>query len=152
MSTIAEIKSTGTKYGNYLTEKDSWTSVENNIFRSFDWTQSSFLDYRNPCSNVQDGDIQSVKYIEIDKLINFNYTLSKPIKVRIIKNLRGEVIGDIKELELYSFGNDEFEVLRELNEELTDLFEDLRDIGDDNLGKLPKKWRSILEKHISKPQ
>ena len=152
MSTIAEIKSTGTKNGNYLPEKDSWTSVENNIFRPFDWTQSSFLDYRSPCSNAQDGDIQSVKYTEIDKLINFNYALSKPIKVRIIKNLRGEVIADIKELELYSFGNDEFEVLRELNEELTDLFEDLRDIGDDNLGKLPKKWRSILEKHISRPQ
>ena len=151
MNTIAEIKSTGTKNGNYLIAKGSWTSVKNNIFSSFDWTQTSFSNYISPFSNVQDGDIQSVRYTQIDRLINFNYTLSKPIKVKIIKNLDGEVIGDIEELELYSFGNDEFEVLRELNEELTDLFEDLRDIGDDNLGKLPKKWKHILEKYISKP-
>jgi len=148
MITIAEIKSTGTRNGNYLPEKDSWTSVENNVFWSFDWTQSSFLDYRSPCSNVKDGDIQSVEYTQIDKLINFNYTLSKPIKVRIIKNLRGEVIGDIEELELYSFGNDEFEVLRELNEELTDLFEDLINVEDQNLGKIPRKWKATLKKYL----
>ncbi len=85
----------------------------------------------------------------IDTLINFNYELRNPIKVKIIKDTSG-VIGDIEELELYSFGNNEFEVLRELNEELTVLFEDLIEIEDKNLGDFPKKWKSILNRYIKK--
>lgn len=148
MSIIAISKSTGTRNGNYLPAKDSWTSVEKNIFLSLNWTQSSFFNYMSPYSNLQDGDIQSVRYTQIYKLINFNYTLRKPIKVKIIKNFNGEVIGDIEELELYSFGNDEFEVLRELNEELTDLFEDLINVEDQNLGKIPRKWKATLKKYL----
>lgn len=85
----------------------------------------------------------------IDALINFNYTLEKPIKVKIIKSTSG-VIGDIEELELYSFGKNEFEVLRELNEELVSLFEDLIEMEDKNLGKHPKKWKSILNQYIKR--
>ncbi len=58
------------------------------------------------------------------------------------------VIGDIEELELYSYGDSQFEVLRELNEELVSLFEDLIGMEDRNLGKYPKKWKSILNKYI----
>lgn len=86
---------------------------------------------------------------EIDTLINFNYTLIKPIKVKIIKNTSG-VIGDIEELELYSYGDNEFEVLRELNEEVVSLFEDLIEMEDKNLGKYPKKWKSILNQYIKR--
>jgi hypothetical protein len=149
MNTIAEIKSSETSQNIFVTNKPSWSSIESNALYLFNWTQTSLLDYTNLHGVVKDEDIQSVEYTQIDKLINFNYTLRKPIKVRIIKNLSGEVIGDIEELELYSFGNNEFEVLREINEELTDLFEDLRDVGDDNLGKFPKKWKAILKKYIN---
>ena len=69
-------------------------------------------------------DLKIVEQTTIDTLINFNYTLRKPIKVKIIKDTSG-VIGDIEELELYSYGDNEFEVLRELNEEVVSLFEDL---------------------------
>lgn len=92
-------------------------------------------------------EFEIVNQTEIDTLINFNYTLKKPIKVKITKNTSG-VIGDIEELELYSFGNSEFEVLRELNEEVVFLFEDLIEMEDRNLGKYPKKWKSILNKYI----
>jgi hypothetical protein len=145
MNTVAEIKSSGTKQ-KFILVKTSRTPKERNVFRSFTWTQTSMPDWLF----VKGGDIQDIRYTHINKLINFNYTLRKPIKVKIIKNLSGEVIGDIEELELYSFGDDEFEVLRELNEELTDLFEDLLDIADKNLGEFPQKWKSILQKYINK--
>ena len=93
---------------------------------------------------------ENMKYIEINNLINFNYSLKRPIEVKIITNIFGEVIGDIEELELYSFGNDEFEVLRELNEDLTDLFEELINLRNENLGKYPKKWKKLLKKYIGK--
>lgn len=85
----------------------------------------------------------------IDTLINFNYELRNPIKVKIIKSTSG-VIGDIEELELYSFGDSEFEVLRELNEEVVSLFEDLIEMKNKNLGKYPRKWKSILNQYIKR--
>ncbi|MFV1976190.1 MAG: hypothetical protein ACC651_10610 [Candidatus Scalindua sp.] len=85
----------------------------------------------------------------IDTLINFNYELKTPIKVKIIKDTNG-IVGDIEELELYSFGDSEFEVLRELNEEVVSLFEDLIKMEDKNLGKYPKKWKSILNQYVKR--
>ena len=55
---------------------------------------------------------------------------------------------NIEELEVYSYGDSEFEVLRELNEELVSLFEDLIGMEDKKLGKHPRKWKSILNKYI----
>lgn len=109
-------------------------------------TQSSRLNYKIIPQNYNKK-LELIKSIAIDTLINFNYTLKKPIEVKIINNING-VTGDIEELELYSFGDNEFEVLRELNEELVDLFEYLIGIENKNLGKFPKKWKSILKKYI----
>ena len=89
------------------------------------------------------------EFVEIKTLIDSGYELIKPIKVKIIKN-NNEVIGDIEELEIYSFGESEFEVLRDLNEEITDLFDDLIKLNDKNLGKYPRKWKAILKKYIRK--
>jgi hypothetical protein len=121
----------------------------NTNFLFFDHaTQSSRLNYASQALNYG-KEFETIEQTTIDTLINFNYTLKKPIKVKIIKSTSG-VIGDIEELELYSFGNNEFEVLRELNEELVTFFEDLIEIGDKNLGKFPKKWKSILSRYIKK--
>ncbi len=99
--------------------------------------------------NTYRQELEIVNQTTIDTLINFNYTLKKPIKVKIIKSTSG-IIGDIEELELYSFGDSEFEVLRELNEEVVSLFEDLIEMEDKNLGKYPKKWKSILNQYIKR--
>lgn len=111
-------------------------------------SQSSNLNYVNKALNYG-KELKIVEQTTIDTLINFNYTLKKPIKVKIIKSTSG-VIGDIEELELYSFGDSEFEVLRELNEEVVSLFEDLTEIGNKNLGKYPRKWKSILNQYIKR--
>ena len=101
--------------------------------------------------NINKGkkNVIHTEFIEIKTLIDSGYELIKPIKVKIIKN-NNEVIGDIEELEIYSFGENEFEVLRELNEEITDLFDDIIKLNEKNLGKYPKKWKAILKKYIRK--
>jgi hypothetical protein len=151
MSPLAACKSTTTEQ---QFKEDAalspYDGLKYTVFLFFDnsTTQSSILNYDNP-TLICDKEVEIVRYTTIDTLINFNYTLKKPIEVKIIEDISG-VIGDIEELELYSFGNNEFEVLRELNEELTVLFEDLIEIEDKNLGDFPKKWKSILNRYIKK--
>jgi len=87
--------------------------------------------------------------IQIDTLINFKYSLKKPITIKIKREIF-EYIGDIPELEIYSFGKNKFEVLRAINEEITELFEELTEIPDNKLGKYPKKWKKILKDYIQK--
>ena len=90
---------------------------------------------------------ETIKFDTINTLINFKYDLIKNIPVKL-KRTNGEVIGEIEELEIYAFGRDEFEVLREINEDVTDLFEELIETEDKKLGKFPKKWKNILQKYI----
>ncbi len=90
-----------------------------------------------------------VSYTKIDTLINFNYRLKKPFKVKITKS-EDEVLGEIEELELYSFGDNEFEILRELNQNLTEMYEYLSSKKDVNLGKFPLSWKRILLSNIIK--
>lgn len=42
----------------------------------------------------------------------------------------------------------DFEVLREINQDLTDLFDELTSLTNEQLGKKPKKWKNILSTHI----
>ncbi|MCG2713073.1 MAG: hypothetical protein L6416_12235 [Candidatus Omnitrophica bacterium] len=92
---------------------------------------------------------EAVLYTKIDTLINFNYKLKIPFEVKITKQ-RGEVIGEIVELELYAFGSNEFEVLRELNQDLTEMCKYLSSKKNENLGKFPLQWKRILLSHIVK--
>ncbi len=126
------------------------TPVGSDTFTSFNCnSQSSVLNYVDLKQNYSMKDSENINYTKIETLINFKYSLKKPINVKLIKNINGDVIGDIEDLELYSFGKDEFEVLRELNEELTSLFEDLVDIDNKNLGEYPKKWKRILKNYLN---
>jgi predicted RNase H-like HicB family nuclease len=83
----------------------------------------------------------------INELINFKYSLRKPIKVTIEWE-NGEYLADIEDLEIYSFGKTKDEVLREVNQELTELFEELLTINENNIGQHPKKWKKILSEYI----
>lgn len=94
---------------------------------------------------------QSSEYhVEVETLMNFNYELKKPIDVVITRQLDGSLVGEIKELELYSFEDSEAAIMRDLNEDLTELFEDLLAIENSKLGKSPAKWKAILQKYIRK--
>lgn len=87
--------------------------------------------------------------LTIKKLINFNYELNKPIIVNV-EYINKEYCGSIDELEIYVYAEDEAEMLREINEELTDLFNFIVDNPKYKLGKKPKRWKKILLEYISK--
>lgn len=132
-----------------LLEDDVWENVNIPTATSGSNTYGIALGESTSIFPNASGNIiqRSEKETYINTLINFNYELKKPIPVRLIRE-GNDIIGDIKDLELYSFGNDEFEVLKELNEEITELFEMLINIEDSNLGKFPKSWKSILTRYI----
>jgi hypothetical protein len=144
MSKGVELKSSATEQ-EFVSVKHNWKSAESNVLCVSLWTQTNMT--INGLLGYESS--PDIKYTQIYQLINFKYSLKKPITVKLIKTSRGEVIGDIEELELYSFGDNEFDVLRELNEELTDLFEDLLSISDGDLGKFPRKWKSLLKEYIA---
>jgi len=99
-------------------------------------------------NGFNDSDINE-ENLQINTLINFKYYLKKPINVKI-KRDKYEYIGDVPELGIYSFGFNKFEVLREINEEITDLFDEIVNIPDNKLGRCPKKWKKILKDYIQK--
>ncbi|MBU1087988.1 MAG: hypothetical protein KKD05_10810 [Candidatus Omnitrophica bacterium] len=114
-----------------------------NIPFLFSASSEVFIEGENRCINETD-----ILYTKIDTLINFNYKLKRAFEVKITKT-GDEVLGEIEELELYSFGNNEFETLRELNQNLTEMYEYLSSKNDANLGKFPLNWKRILSSHIS---
>ncbi len=72
-----------------------------------------------------------------------NYRLKKPIDA-IIKFYPNEVLAVIPDLEIVGEGNNEIEALNDLKLELIDLFDDLKDIPENKLGKYPKSWKKII--------
>jgi len=85
--------------------------------------------------------------VPVKELINFKYQLKKPLEI-ILEYENGEWLGYIEALNLYEWGKDEFEVLRQLNEDLTDLFNSVVESKEYSLGLVPSKWKTILEDHI----
>jgi len=116
------------------------------LFFKNDALNTSFFIFRGLNYSSTDNLKETEK---IDTLINFNYKLKKPITIYMKMN-KYEYFGEIPDLELYSYGSTKFEVLREINEELTDLFEKIVNIDDKMLGKYPKKWKNILLEYITK--
>lgn len=81
--------------------------------------------------------------IKINDLLIENYRLKRPIEA-ILKFYPDEVLAVIPELEIFGEGNTEIEAISELKLELLDLFDDLKDITDEKLGKFPKSWKKII--------
>ena len=98
-------------------------------------------------------DIESSKIpkykIPITDLINFNYQLKKPINVSV-EFIDDEYFGYIDELEIYAYADTEHKMLREINHDLSDLFNLLVDNPKYELGKKPKNWKKILSEYIEK--
>lgn len=89
------------------------------------------------------------EFIDLDELIDFRYKLKKSLKVMITHDGH-DTIGEIPELGIYAFGNNQFEVLREINKDVTELFEELDNHEKDKLGTLPKKWKRFLAEYVEK--
>jgi hypothetical protein len=101
-----------------------------------------------PLINLR-ASVESHEFINLYELIDYKYKLKKPIKVKIIRD-GSEIVGEIPELDIYAFGDTPFEVLREINRDVTELFEEIFSLGEEQLGTAPKEWKKILDDYIEK--
>lgn len=96
-------------------------------------------------------DLDSPELIDLNDLIDYRYKLIKPIQVKITRD-ELDTIGEINELGIYAFGNSQFEVLREINKDVSELFEELFSINENQLGTLPRKWKETLLEYVEKEE
>ncbi len=119
-----------------------------------DWeTQKVNANLEATTSNIMLGSYGSplpyIEYIYLGGLIHNKYNLKKYIMV-IVTNDGHEVIGEIPELGIYAFGESTFEIIREIEKDIIELYEELFAIDENKLGTIPKKWKSFLAEHIKK--
>ena len=95
--------------------------------------------------------IIGVAQTQVYNLGTENYELLEPLNV-IIKIYKKGTIALIPDLELYAEGNNEIESINNLKMELLDLFDDLNDMDDEELGDDPKNWKKTLNRLIKKCQ
>jgi len=87
-------------------------------------------------------------YSEIRMLFSPGYVVLVPIPLKLVYSEDG-IIGEIRELELYSFADNEFEVIRELHEDIVDMYEFLINKTEDELGVFPIAWKNFLIEHVT---
>lgn len=92
-------------------------------------------------------DNPSIIETKIFDLLIEGYSLKQPIDV-ILKFYPDEVISIIPELEIYGEGDNEVEAINDLKNEIVDLFNDLKEIPERELGKYPKSWKKIINSLI----
>jgi hypothetical protein len=93
--------------------------------------------------------IIGVSQTQIYNLGTVDYELVEPINV-LIKIYKEETIALIPDLELYAEGSNEIESINNLKIELLDLFDDLNDMEDEELGVDPRNWKKTLNRLIKK--
>lgn len=81
--------------------------------------------------------------IEMNSLESPEYVLKKPFCIKILRE-EETIVGEIEELELYAFGDNQEEIIDELKMDLIDLYEHYRNIRSEKLGDKPRKWKKIL--------
>jgi hypothetical protein len=63
-----------------------------------------------------------------------------------------EVVAVIPDLELYGEGANQIEAINELKLELLDLYDDLEEMSDEELGEYPHAWKKTLQQLVKKCQ
>lgn len=126
-----------------------WSTVDTNPEGAFSKSKDDIFIWNiNATENI--GTEESFEEIvDLSELIDSKFELLKSIKVKITKD-NSEFIAEIPELKIYAFGESYFEVLREVNRDITDLFEELMGIEEKKLGVVPSKWKKILSNYIQK--
>ena len=78
------------------------------------------------------------------------FEVLEPIKIQLgFEN--SELFAEIPELELYSYGNDEIECIKELKGDIINLFKKVNeDYPQEKLGANPRKWKEFLNFHLKK--
>ena len=85
----------------------------------------------------------------INNLSSDIYSLKHPIDI-IFKTSDNEILAIMPDLEIYGEGANEIEALSDIKAEIIDLFEYLNSVAPSHLGKLPKRWKKIVNSLIEK--
>jgi hypothetical protein len=111
--------------------------------KTINYIQEQTPPYSDYHTDLKKKGMGTEKLIEINSLECSGYILKKPFYIKI---LRGEdtLVGEIEELELYAFGDNNEEIIHELKMDLVDLYEHYCSINNEKLGDKPRKWKKIL--------
>jgi hypothetical protein len=131
------------------TQEEKNQKIVISIFEDYLRKPEASFGYFGIIGNYRSHIDKNEKYVGISDLGNIKYTLNKSIYVRIFTE-KDSVVADISELELYSFGQNEAEVLKELKENIIDMYEELTVLNDERLGKYPKIWKEVLIEYVRK--
>lgn len=91
---------------------------------------------------------QRYKAIPLNSLKHPQYILKRPVYITL-ETENDKVIASLDDIEAFAYADTEFEAINLLCEEIINLYEDLKDSGED-LGLLPRKWLQYLEEVIEK--
>lgn len=88
-----------------------------------------------------------VRSVPIHDLNTEDFSLAEPIQIEI-EHYADEVISKIPELDLWASEPTESEALLSIKKAIRNLWEELRDESENQLGALPRMWKRILGKKI----
>lgn len=102
-------------------------------------------------TSINNYDSHTIIKSTISTLPSEEYSLLQPIDI-ILKIYEDEVIALIPELEIYGEGETEMEAVKDLKLEILDLYDDMNEMDDDELGEDPKMWKKAINKLVEQCQ
>lgn len=106
------------------------------------------LKYAISCMTEQRPHVIGTK---IYSLPSPDYELTTPLDVTVEIH-QDEVVALIPDLELYGEGRNQIEAINELKLELLDLYDDLEEMTNEELGEYPQAWKKTLQRLVKKCQ
>jgi len=130
--------------------REEWPSTAGNLkaARTLDTLSWDIHELKTALKNETENK-PAIASVQIFSLPAGEYDLKQPITV-ILKIYDDEVISLFPDLALHGEGDNEIEAVNDLKMQLLDLYDDLNDMDDDELGEEPKAWKRTLNKLISK--
>jgi predicted RNase H-like HicB family nuclease len=73
----------------------------------------------------------------------------RPIPI-VIEETEDEVVASFPEVEVFAVGTGEAEAINNLKQEIQELYYELADTPNENLGRVPQSWKRVLDKVLRK--
>lgn len=133
--------------GGVLFYNDGPTSavLNSNFFRPLFQAATAPFDLKYFNHTIQyNKEKPEVRKTKIFDLSSDLYKLKRPIELRL-EIFSDETLSIIPELELYGEGDTETDSLEDIKAELIDLYEYIKKVPTEKLGRDPKAWKNIID-------
>jgi predicted RNase H-like HicB family nuclease len=124
-----------------------------------DWTATAIIydhlkkevaDLKDRVAKIERAQSSEIVYSSIIRdLSSSEISLKRPMNI-ILEKYDGEYIAKVPELEVFGSASTESEAIMNLKQEIVDLYEDLEQAKDKDLGLLPLTWKRVLTGLIKK--